>query len=177
MEIRSSPHHLIIILPGHETPEGQPTDTGQAIAASWDALASWSVLLGIDSVGEVMACILKSADKPQDVDAEGRNPWTISYEALEASLNDTVPQTLSLDSREATLNDPLTAARQQTLAALGITRPRQRSMLSTATPINGFDINAIDQQMQDTNLSTYLEQAQERFYESLMPPEPPKTEQ
>ena len=177
MEIRSSPHHLIIILPGHETPEGQPTDAGQAIAASWDALASWSVLLGIDSVGEVMACIMESADKPQEVDAEGRNPWTISYEALEASLNDTVPQTLALDSREASLNDPLTAARQQTLTALGITRPRQRSMRSTATTIGGFDINAIDQQMHGTKLSTYLEQAQERFYESLMPPQHPQQEQ
>ena len=179
MEIRAVTRNLTIILPGHETPAGEPDDGGQAITMSWDALASWQTLLGIESVGETIAVMLESATnpEPETTDENGRNPWTISYEALEASLNDTVPQTLSLDSREATLNDPLTAARQQTLAALGITRPRQRSMLSTATPINEFDINAIDQQMQDTNLSTYLEQAQERFYESLMPPEPPKTEQ
>ena len=180
MEIRAGTRNLTIILPGHETPAGEPDDGGQAITMSWDALASWQTLLGIESVGETIAVMLKSATnpEPETIDENGRNPWTISYEALEASLNDTVPVTLSLDSSEAHLNDPLTVARHQTLTALGAaTRNYALKQHARTAQADGLDIHAIAQRMQDTALADRLEQAQGRFFESLMPQQHPQQEQ
>lgn len=180
MEIRAGTRNLTIILPGHETPAGEPDDGGQAITMSWDALASWQTLLGIESVGETIAVMLESATnpEPETIDENGRNPWTISYEALEASLNDTVPVTLSLDSSEAHLNDPLTVARHQTLTALGATtRNYALKQLARTAQTGGLDIHAINQRMQDNALADRLEQAQGRFFESLMPQQHPQQEQ
>ena len=180
MEIRAGTRNLTIILPGHETPAGEPDDGGQAITMSWDALASWQTLLGIESVGETIAVMLESATnpEPETIDENGRNPWTISYEALEASLNDTVPDTLSLDSSEAHLNDPLTVARHQTLTALGATtRNYALKQHARTAQTDGLDIHAIDQRMQDNALADRLEQAQGRFFESLMPSQHPQQEQ
>ena len=147
---------------------------------SWDALASWQTLLGIESVGETIAVMLESATnpEPETIDENGRNPWTISYEALEASLNDTVPDTLSLDSSEAHLNDPLTVARHQTLTALGATtRNYALKQHARTAQTDGLDIHAINQRMQDNALADRLEQAQGRFFESLMPQQHPQQEQ
>lgn len=180
MEIRAGTRNLTIILPGHETPAGEPDDGGQAITMSWDALASWQTLLGIESVGETIAVMLESATnpEPETIDENGRNPWTISYEALEASLNDTVPVTLSLDSSEAHLNDPLTVARHQTLTALGATtRNYALKQHARTAQTGGLDIHAINQRMQDNALADRLEQAQGRFFESLMPSQHPQQEQ
>lgn len=180
MEIRAGKRNLTIILPGHETPAGEPDDGGQAITMSWDALASWQTLLGIESVGETIAVMLESATnpEPETIDENGRNPWTISYEALEASLNDTVPVTLSLDSSEAHLNDPLTVARNQTLTALGATtRNYALERLARTAQTGGLDIHAINQRMQDNALADRLEQAQGRFFESIMPSQHPQQEQ
>lgn len=180
MEIRAGTRNLTIILPGHETPAGEPDDGGQAITMSWDALASWQTLLGIESVGETIAVMLESAanPEPETIDENGRNPWTISYEALEASLNDTVPETLSLDSSEAHLNDPLTVARHQTLTALGATtRNYALKQHARIAQTGGLDIHAINQRMQDNALADRLEQAQGRFFESLMPQQQPQQEQ
>lgn len=180
MEIRAGTRNLTIILPGHETPAGEPDDGGQAITMSWDALASWQTLLGIESVGETIAVMLESATnpEPETIDENGRNPWTISYEALEASLNDTVPDTLSLDSSEAHLNDPLTVARHQTLTALGATtRNYALKLYARTAQTDGLDIHAINQRMQDNALADRLEQAQGRFFESLMPQQHPQQEQ
>lgn len=180
MEIRAGKRNLTIILPGHETPAGEPDDGGQAITMSWDALASWQTLLGIESVGETIAVMLESATnpEPETIDENGRNPWTISYEALEASLNDTVPETLSLDSSEAHLNDPLTVARHQTLTALGATtRNYALKQHARTAQTDGLDIHAINQRMQDNALADRLEQAQGRFFESLMPQQHPQQEQ
>lgn len=180
MEIRAGTRNLTIILPGHETPAGEPDDGGQAITMSWDALASWQTLLGIESVGETIAVMLESATnpEPETIDENGRNPWTISYEALEASLNDTVPETLSLDSSEAHLNDPLTVARHQTLTALGATtRNYALEQLARTAQTGGLDIHAINQRMQDNALADRLEQAQGRFFESIMPSQHPQQEQ
>jgi hypothetical protein len=180
MEIRAGTRNLTIILPGHETPDGEPDDGGQAITMSWDALASWQTLLGIESVGETIAVMLESATnpEPETIDENGRNPWTISYEALEASLNDTVPVTLSLDSSEAHLNDPLTVARHQTLTALGATtRNYALKQHARTAQTDGLDIHAINQRMQDNALADRLEQAQGRFFESLMPQQHPQQEQ
>lgn len=180
MEIRAGTRNLTIILPGHETPAGEPDDGGQAITTSWDALASWQTLLGIESVGETIAVMLEFATnpEPETIDENGRNPWTISYEALEASLNDTVPVTLSLDSSEAHLNDPLTVARHQTLTALGATtRNYALKQHARTAQTDGLDIHAINQRMQDNALADRLEQAQGRFFESLMPQQHPQQEQ
>lgn len=180
MEIRAGKRNLTIILPGHETPAGEPDDGGQAITMSWDALASWQTLLGIESVGETIAVMLESATnpEPETIDENGRNPWTISYEALEASLNDTVPETLSLDISEAHLNDPLTVARHQTLTALGATtRNYALKQHARIAQTGGLDIHAINQRMQDNALADRLEQAQGRFFESLMPSQHPQQEQ
>lgn len=180
MEIRAGTRNLTIILPGHETPAGEPDDGGQAITMSWDALASWQTLLGIESVGETIAVMLESATnpEPETIDENGRNPWTISYEALEASLNDTVPETLSLDISEAHLNDPLTVARHQTLTALvATTRHYALKLHARIAQTGGLDIHAIDQRMQDNALADRLEQAQGRFFESLMPQQQPQQEQ
>lgn len=180
MEIRAGTRNLTIILPGHETPAGEPDDGGQAITMSWDALASWQTLLGIESVGETIAVMLESATnpEPETIDENGRNPWTISYEALEASLNDTVPVTLSLDSSEAHLNDPLTVARHQTLTALGATtRNYALKQHARIAQTGGLDIHAVNQRMQDNALADRLEQAQGRFFESLMPQQHPQQEQ
>lgn len=180
MEIRAGTRNLTIILPGHETPAGEPDDGGQAITMSWDALASWQTLLGIESVGETIAVMLESATnpEPETIDENGRNPWTISYEALEASLNDTVPETLSLDISEAHLNDPLTVARHQTLTALGATtRNHALKQHARIAQTGGLDIHAINQRMQDNALADRLEQAQGRFFESLMPQQQPQQEQ
>lgn len=180
MEIRAGTRNLTIILPGHETPAGEPDDGGQAITMSWDALASWQTLLGIESVGETIAVMLESATnpEPETIDENGRNPWTISYEALEASLNDTVPETLSLDISEAHLNDPLTVARHQTLTALGATtRNYALKRHARIAQTDGLDIHAINQRMQDNALADRLEQAQGRFFESLMPQQQPQQEQ
>ncbi len=124
--------------------------------------------------------MLKSATnpEPETIDENGRNPWTISYEALEASLNDTVPVTLSLDSSEAHLNDPLTVARHQTLTALGAaTRNYALKQHARTAQADGLDIHAIDQRMQDNALADRLEQAQGRFFESLKPQQHPQQEQ
>lgn len=180
MEIRAGTRNLTIILPGHETPAGEPDDGGQAITMSWDALASWQTLLGIESVGETIEVMLELASnpEPETIDENGRNPWTISYEALEASLNDTVPETLSLDSSEAHLNDPLTVARSQTLTALGAkTRKYALKQLARTAQTGELDIHAINQRMQDNALADRLEQAQGRFFESLMPQQHPQQEQ
>lgn len=180
MEIRAGKRNLTIILPGHETPAGEPDDGGQAITMSWEALASWQTLLGIESVGETIAVMLKSATnhEHETIDENGRNPWTISYEALEAALNDTVPETLSLDSSEAHLNDPLTVARHQTLTALGATtRNYALKQHARTAQTDGLDIHAINQRMQDNALADRLEQAQGRFFESLMPQQHPQQEQ
>lgn len=180
MEIRAGKRNLTIILPGHETPAGEPDDGGQAITMSWDALASWQTLLGIESVGETIAVMLELATnpEPETIDENGRNPWTISYEALEASLNDTVPETLSLDISEAHLNDPLTVARHQTLTALGATTGNYALEQHARTAqTGGLDIHAINQRMQDNALADRLEQAQGRFFESIMPSQHPQQEQ
>lgn len=180
MEIRAGKRNLTIILPGHETPAGEPDDGGQAITMSWDALASWQTLLGLESVGETIAVMLESATnpEPETIDENGRNPWTISYEALEASLNDTVPETLSLDISEAHLNDPLTVARHQTLTALGATTGNYALEQHARTAqADGLDIHAINQRMQDKALADRLEQAQGRFFESIMPSQHPQQEQ
>lgn len=180
MEIRAGKRNLTIILPGHETPAGEPDDGGQAITMSWDALASWQTLLGIESVGETIAVMLELATnpEPETIDENGRNPWTISYEALEASLNDTVPETLSLDISEAHLNDPLTVARHQTLTALGATTGNYALERHARTAqAGGLDIHAINQRMQDNALADRLEQAQGRFFESIMPSQHPQQEQ
>ena len=180
MEIRAGTRNLTIILPGHETPAGEPDDGGQAITMSWDALASWQTLLGIESVGETIAVMLKSATTPvpEPIDETGRNPCSISYEAREAALYDTVPVTLSLDSSEAHLNDPLTVARHQTLTALGAaTRNYALKQHARTAQADGLDIHAIDQRMQDNALADRLEQAQGRFFESLMPQQHPQQEQ
>jgi hypothetical protein len=180
MEIRAGKRNLTIILPGHETPAGEPDDGGHAITMSWDALASWQALLGIESVGETIAVMLKSATnhEHETIDENGRTPWTISYEALEAALNDTVPDTLSLDSSEAHLNDPLTVARHQTLTALGATtRNYALKQHARTAQTDGLDIHAINQRMQDNALADRLEQAQGRFFESLMPQQHPQQEQ
>lgn len=180
MEIRAGKRNLTIILPGHETPDGEPDDGGQAITMSWDAIASWQTLLGIESVGETIAVMLESAanPEPETIDENGRNPWTISYEALEASLNDTVPETLSLDSSEAHLNDPLTVARNQTLTALGATTGDHAPGQNDGTAqTDGLDIHAINRRMQDDALADRLEQAQARFFESIMPQQHPQKEQ
>ncbi len=180
MEIRAGTRNLTIILPGHEPPAGEPDDGGQAITMSWDALASWQTLLGIESVGETIAVMLESATnpEPETIDENGRTPWTISYEALEASLTATVPVTLSIDSSEAHLNDPLTVARHQTLTALGAaTRNYALKQHARTAQADGLDIHAIDQRMQDNALADRLEQAQGRFFESLMPQQHPQQEQ
>lgn len=180
MEIRAGKRNLTIILPGHETPDGEPDDGGQAITMSWDAIASWQALLGIESVGETIAVMLESATnpEPETIDENGRNPWTISYEALEASLNDTVPETLSLDSSEAHLNDPLTVARNQTLTALGATTGDHALGQHAGTAqTDGLDIHATNRRMQDDALADRLEQAQVRFFESIMPQQHPQKEQ
>lgn len=71
-----------------EQAEGAPTDMGQVLHTTYDALAAWGELLGSQSPGQTIQIMLDSATTPEQVDEDGRNPWTIAYEALDAALSD-----------------------------------------------------------------------------------------
>lgn len=155
-----------------EQAEGAPTDMGQVLHTTYDALAAWGELLGSQSPGQTIQIMLDSATTPEQVDEDGRNPWTIAYEALDAALSDTAAPTMVLTADEASLNDPLTAAQQRTLSALGATtttRPaRARSKRSTATSVAAMFDMAI---AEDSTAAAALNQAQEQFYQQFMPEE------
>lgn len=154
-----------------EQAEGEPTNMGQVLHTTYEALAAWGELLG-QSPGQTIQTMLDSATTPEQVDEDGRNPWTIAYEALDAALSDTAATTMVLTADEASLNDPLTAAQQRTLSALGATtttRPaRARSKRSTDTSVAAMFDMAI---AEDSTASAALNQAQEQFYQQFMPEE------
>lgn len=153
-----------------EQAEGAPTDMGQVLHTTYDALAAWGELLG-QSPGQTIQIMLDSAAAPEQVDEDGRNPWTIAYESLDAALSDTVAPTMVLTADEASLNDPLTAAQQRTLSALGATtttRPaRARSKRSTNDLAAVFDAALAD----DATAMAAFSDAQEQFYRQFMPEE------
>lgn len=153
-----------------EQAEGAPTDMGQVLHTTYDALAAWGELLG-QSPGQTIQTMLDSATTPEQVDEDGRNPWSIAYESLDAALSDTVAPTMVLTADEASLNDPLTAAQQRTLSALGATtttRPaRARSKRSTNDLAAVFDAALADD---DAAMAAFSD-AQEQFYQQFMPEE------
>lgn len=155
-----------------EQAEGEPTNMGQVLHTTYDALAAWGELLGSQSPGQTIQIMLDSATTPEQVDEDGRNPWTIAYEALDAALSDTVAPTMVLTADEASLNDPLTAAQQRTLSALGATtttRPaRARSKRSTDTSVAAMFNAAL---ADDNTATAALGVAQEHFYQQFMPEE------
>lgn len=154
-----------------EQTEGAPTDMGHVLHTTYDALAAWGELLGSQSPGQTIQIMLDSATTPEQVDEDGRNPWTIAYESLDAALSDTVAPTMVLTADEASLNDPLTAAQQRTLSALGATtttRPaRARSKRSTNDLAAVFDAALADD---DAAMAAFSD-AQEQFYRQFMPEE------
>lgn len=153
-----------------EQAEGEPANMGQVLHTTYDALAAWGELLG-QSPGQTIQTMLASATTPEQIDEDGRNPWTIAYEALGAALSDTVAPTMVLTADEASLNDPLAAAQQRTLSALGATattRPaRIRSKRSTNDLAAVFDTALAD----NSTATAALDAAQERFYKQFMPEE------
>lgn len=154
-----------------EQAEGEPTNMKQMLHTTYEALAAWGELLGSQSPGQTIQIMLESATTPEQVDEDGRNPWSIAYESLDAALSDTVAPTMVLTADEASLNDPLTAARQRTLNALGATpAPIQwaRRKRSTDTSVAAaFDMAIAE----DSTAVTALNQAQEQFYRQFMPEE------
>ena len=154
-----------------EQSEGEPTNMGQVLHTTYEALAAWGELLGSQSPGQTIQIMLESATTPEQVDEDGRNPWSIAYESLDAALSDTVAPTMVLTADEASLNDPLTAAQQRTLSALGSTpapMPLARRKRSTDTSVAAaFDMAIAE----DSTAVTALNQAQEQFYRQFMPEE------
>lgn len=176
MEIRANAEHLVVMLPGHDTASDQPSDGGQGIVMSWQALTTWQNLLGLESVGETVQAILESASNPQPetIGADGRNAWTLAYETLEAALNDTVPTTLAMTAQEAHMNDPLTVAQQQTMNAVGIQPTASISLIrQPSTPsVPSLDVEAIDATLAgNTTAINALADAQEDFFAQFIPEE------
>lgn len=176
MEIRANAEHLVVMLPGHDTPSDQPSGGGQGIVMSWQALTTWQNLLGLESVGETVQAILESASNPQPetIGADGRNAWTLAYETLEAALNDTVPTTLAMTAQEAHMNDPLTVAQQQTMNAVGIQPATSASsdQQDTASSTPGVDMDAIDAALaSDSVAMAAIKAAEEQFYQQFIPEE------
>lgn len=154
-----------------EQAEGEPTDMGQVLHTTYDALAAWCELLGSQSPGQTIQIMLDSATTPEQVDEDGRNPWTIAYESLDAALSDTAAPTMVLTADEASLNDPLASAQQRTLSALGATptpMPRASRKRSTDTSVAAMFDMAI---AEDSTAAAALNQAQEQFYQQFMPEE------
>lgn len=154
-----------------EQAEGEPTNMGQVLHTTYEALAAWGELLGSQSPGQTIQIMLDSATTPEQVDEDGRNPWTIAYESLDAALSDTAAPTMVLTADEASLNDPLTAAQQRTLSALGATpapMPLARRKRSTDTSVAAMFDMAI---AEDSTASAALNKAQEQFYRQFMPEE------
>lgn len=154
-----------------EQAEGEPTNMGQVLHTTYDALAAWGELLGSQSPGQTIQIMLESATTPERVDEDGRNPWSIAYESLDAALSDTVAPTMVLTADEASLNDPLTAAQQRTLSALGATSaPMQwarRKRSADTSVAAAFDMAIAE----DSTAAAALNQAQEQFYRQFMPEE------
>ncbi len=153
-----------------EQAEGEPTNMGQVLHTTYDALAAWGELLGSQSPGQTIQIMLDSATTPEQVDEDGRNPWSIAYESLDAALSDTVAPTMVLTAAEAPLNDPLSAAQQRTLNALGaasVPMPQSRRKRSADSIAAMFDTALAE----DETAVTALDQAQERFYQQFMPEE------
>lgn len=170
METEFGATQITVTIPyeGDQT-EGEPTDMGNVLHTSYDALAAWGELLG-QSPGQTIQTMLESATTPEQIDEDGRNPWSIAYEALSAALSDTAASTMMLTADEASLNDPLTAAQQRTLSALGAvpasTPARARSKRSN-------DLASVfDAALADDGIATVaLDEAQERFYKQFIPEE------
>lgn len=158
-----------------EQAEGAPTDMGQVLHTTYDALAAWGELLGSQSPGQTIQIMLDSATTPEQVDEDGRNPWTIAYESLDAALSDTVAPTMVLTADEASLNDPLTAAQQRTLSALGATtttrQARARSKRSADTSVAAMFNAAL---ADDNTATAALGVAQEHFYQQYARGKEPK---
>lgn len=173
METEFGATQIMVTIPYEgEQAEGAPTDMGQVLHTTYDALAAWGELLGSQSPGQTIQIMLDSATTPEQVDEDGRNPWTIAYESLDAALSDTVAPTMVLTADEASLNDPLTAAQQRTLSALGSTTTtrsaRARSKRSTDTSVAAmFDAALADD---DAAMAAFSD-AQEQFYRQFMPEE------
>lgn len=171
METEFGATQITVTIPyeGEQT-EGEPTNMGQVLHTSYDALAAWGELLG-QSPGQTIQTMLDSAATPEQVDEDGRNPWTIAYEALGAALSDTVAPTMMLTADEAPLNDPLAVAQQRTVSALGTTPTstplRVRSRRSANDIASMFDA-ALDA---DEAAAAALDEAQARFYQQFMPEE------
>ena len=172
METEFGATQIMVTIPYEgEQAEGAPTDMGQVLHTTYDALAAWGELLGSQSPGQTIQIMLDSATTPEQVDEDGRNPWSIAYESLDAALSDTVAPTMVLTADEASLNDPLTAAQQRTLRALGATtttrQARTRSKRSTNDLAAVFDAALADD---DAAMAAFSD-AQEQFYRQFMPEE------
>lgn len=170
METEFGATQIMVTIPYEgEQVEGEPTNMGHVLHTTYDALAAWGELLG-QSPGQTIQTMLDSAATPEQVDEDGRNPWTIAYEALGAALSDTVAPTMILTAEEAMLNDPLSAAQQRTLNALATPTPmpQVRRKRSTDTSIAAmFDAAIADS---DAAMSAFTA-AQEQFYRQFMPEE------
>ena len=152
-----------------------------------DVIASWKVLLGLTSTREAIAAIMQGREDISQYDPKtGRGVWTGAFEALESALADSATDVNMLADNGEVFDDPLTAARNRTREGMSLpiisnaTDARMRAALTAdsyeSEVSSGIDmectrnIEGLDEFLDDDSNKNMLDECEERFYESLMPP-------
>lgn len=135
------------------------------------AIASWRILLGIETDTEAVAAILhvRSNGEPDPDPDTGETAWTSAYNAIEKAINTT---TAPADN---TPDDPLTAGRNKTRGLLGLPPlPSAATTIASADETDTPTTIALPAGIEPTELGNLLadhaddiNDATDRFIESL----------
>lgn len=163
-----------------------PVNGSDSFVFTPDVIASWKALLGLASTREAIAAIMQGREDVSRYDrATGRGVWTGAFEALESALSDSATGVSMLADDGEVLNDPLTAARNK--AREGMSLPTMSNETdanliaalsaddSDEEPSSGIDvtvtkdIEGLDDFLNDESSQNFLDECEERFFESLLP--------
>lgn len=148
-----------------------PTPDMRHDAIPLAAIASWRILLGIETDTEAVAAILHVRDhgEPDPDPDTGETAWTSAYNAIEKAINTT---TAPADN---TPDDPLTAGRNKTRGLLGLPPlPSAATTIASADETDTPTTIALPDGVESTELGNLLADhaddiatATDRFIESL----------
>lgn len=148
-----------------------PTPAMRHDAIPLAAIASWRILLGIETDTEAVAAILHVRDhgEPDPDPQTGETAWTSAYNAIEKAIN-----TTTAPADNAT-DDPLTAGRNKTRGLLGLPPlPSAATTIASADETDTPTTIALPDGVESTELGNLLADhaddiasATDRFIESL----------
>ena len=164
-----------------------PVNGSDSFVFTPEVIASWKALLGLASTREAIAAIMQGREDVSRYDrATGRGVWTGAFEALESALTDSATGVSMLAGDGEVLDDPLTAARNKTREGMSLpvmSNEIDARMCATLTS-DGSDVEAssgidtactrdidgLDEFLDDDSSKNMLDECEERFFASLMPP-------